>query len=110
MRAVSAFLNLFLLTVCALFAFGAVTDNKNARAMEQAVKGGYEALLEYEGRDNSNTFNTPEDYVAEKSREYKTKALKLHHRADKALICCAISILTVIVMNTVKLINKEPEK
>ena len=65
MRAVKAFLNLFLIALCAIFIFGAVTDNKNARIMEQAVKGGYEALLAYEGRDNSDTFNTPEDYVAE---------------------------------------------
>lgn len=109
MRAVKAFLNLFLIALCAIFIFGAVTDNKNARIMEQAVKGGYEALLAYEGRDNSDTFNTPEDYVAEKSIEYKNKARSLHHRADKALICSAISLLTVIAMNAARLFNKKTE-
>ena len=58
-----------------------------------AVSGGYEGLLEYENRENADTFINNQAYIDEKSREYQRETEKLRESARRKGILVAMLIL-----------------
>ena len=107
MKVIMVILNLLFVALLVGFAYGASSDRSKAESMEKAVAGGYEALLAYEGRDNSDTFNSPEDYVAEKSRHYSGQAGKLRQRSKMSSLCAGAAFLTLLAIDIRILISNK---
>ncbi len=74
------------MAISLLIGFSAVSNIMKARKIETAVSGGYESLLAYENRENSDTFISPEAYVQEKSWHYEREASALYRRAGYELL------------------------
>ncbi len=86
MKKVTIFFCAVFMAIALLIACSAVFDITKARKIETAVSGGYESLLAYENRENSDTFISPEAYVQEKSRHYEREANTLYRRAGYELL------------------------
>ncbi len=89
MKKIKVLFGVLLLAIVLLIAGSAVSDIMKARKIETAVSGGYESLLAYENRENSDTFVSPDAYVQEKSLHYQREADALYRRAGIELLACS---------------------
>lgn len=88
MKKIRAF-GVLLLAIVLLIAGSAISNIMKAREIETAVSGGYESLLAYENRENSDTFVSFDAYVQEKSLHYQRETDALYRRARSELLMCS---------------------
>ncbi len=89
MKKIRVFLGILFMAIVLWIAFSAVSNIMKARKIETAISGGYESLLAYENRENSDTFVSSDAYVQEKSLHYQRETDALYRRARNELLMCS---------------------
>lgn len=96
---IKVLINVLFTAIIAIAAYFAVSNVLQAKEIEKAISGGYDSLLEYENRNNSDTFISKEGYVSDKSFYYRCVVRDLYRTSTYEFIGCIMMCLIVIWIN-----------